>query len=66
MAKTNNNNVFNWLDLYVNAYRVTQCVNGRYSYVSLNRYTVICISTTREYVGDAESVLADYQLHLPY
>lgn len=66
MAKTNNNNVFNWLDLYVNAYRVTQCVNGRYSYVSLNRYTVICISTTREYVGEAESVLADYQLNLPY
>jgi len=66
LAKTNNNNVFIYQDLYVNAYRATQCVNGRYSYVSLNRYTVIGISTTKEYVSEAESVLSDYQLHLPY
>ena len=66
MAKTNNDNLSVWLDLYINAYRVTQCVNGHYSYLSLNRYTVICVSTTKDYVGETESVLSDYQLHLPY
>ena len=35
-------------------------------YVTLNRYTVIGISTTKEYVSEAETVLSDYQLHLPY
>ena len=66
LAKTNNYNFGTYFDFYVNAYQVFQSQNGRFCYLSINRYTVLCISTTEEHKKDIDSIFAEYQLAFPY
>ena len=66
LAKTNNNNIGAYFDYYANAYHITQSQNGRFSYLSMNRYTVLCISASEERKKDIDSIFAEYQLAFPY
>lgn len=66
IAKTDNANLYYYLDQGVNAFRVLKSGNGRYSYVSLNRYTVICVSAPTDKSDETEKVLSRFKLDMPH
>ena len=53
-------------DTIINALYTTSGNEGVYSYVSLNCYTVICVSSKKNKKGEVAEILSDCKLKMPY
>lgn len=63
---SNNRSHGNYMNLYLNNYYTHYSANGRYCYISQNRYTVIYISTESKSEKIVEKKFGDYKMPLPY
>lgn len=55
-----------YLNLIYNCFYTHKSANGRYCYISINKFTVIYISATEERMDTVSEILEDFKMPLPY
>ena len=55
-----------YLNLIYNNFYTHKSTNGRYCYISLNKFTVIYISATEEKIDTVSQIMEDFKMPLPY
>lgn len=55
-----------YLNLIYNSFYTHKSTNGRYCYISMNKFTIIYISATEEAENTVSEILEDFKMPLPY